>query len=512
MIKTRSIRMRGSTVFTMVTLLVVVLGSFSIWRLRDYHEISVGIRDRLLRNTQYIGDLNNFTSDLRTAEGTSLLAATNEQVRINKQQIEELDDRITLAQHSFEHIAHGDDEAVLYQQFQQQWLTYRQIAGEVMALSTTPQKMEAIDLYTTRSNAAYQEASDTLGALTELNVNNADTMTRRADAAYIEARLLTTIAVLLAGLTVTGGFLYLRRSIADPLLDLATSMRRLAANTMDIEIAGINRSDEIGEMARAVEVFRENAVDLAISQRVLADQASTLAQKLNDEQHLTQLQRNFLSMASHEFRTPLNVIDGHAQRLLSAVKTPSAADVTDRAMKIRSAVLRMTTVIDNLINSSRLLDGGAELQFQPTEVDIGQLLYEVCRLHREIMPAAQVSQHFAKCNLTVEGDQRLLFQAFSNLLSNAIKYSFGRGAIRITATKEGDCIAVDVEDQGVGIPEPDQSRLFERYYRGSNVSGIVGTGIGLYLVKTVIDLHGGEVGVMSRVGEGARFTVKLPIG
>ena len=110
----------------------------------------------------------------------------------------------------------------------------------------------------------------------------------------------------------------------------------------------------------------------------------------------------------------------------------------------------------------------------------------------------------------MEGDPKLLFQVMSNLLSNAIIYSPGGGLIKITVWTEAEQLVVSVQDHGIGIPEADLDRLFSRYYRGSNVSGIVGTGIGLYLVRMVIELHGGDIAVESREGEGSRFTVRLP--
>jgi len=113
--------------------------------------------------------------------------------------------------------------------------------------------------------------------------------------------------------------------------------------------------------------------------------------------------------------------------------------------------------------------------------------------------------------LVIVGDAKLLFQVFSNLLANAVKYSPNGGAILVEAgVSAGEAIA-SVSDRGIGIPAPDLSRLFERYYRGGNVSGIVGTGVGLYLVKTAVDMHKGRVEVASPEGGGSRFVVRLPL-
>jgi signal transduction histidine kinase len=287
-------------------------------------------------------------------------------------------------------------------------------------------------------------------------------------------------------------------------------MHRLVARQVDIDIQGTERRDEIGEMARAAVVFRDNAIELMVSQRGLAQQASMLEEKLAAERHLTILQRNFVSMASHEFRTPLTIIDAHAQRLIKWSKRLPAGEITERAGKIRAAVLGMTHLMENLLNSSRLVDSGTELYFHPVDMDLAELLREVCQLHQEISPKAQISQCLGAQPLMMVGDPKLLFQVFSNILANAIKYSPGGGLIKFSAVVEADQIAVTIEDNGIGIPEKDLGRLFDRYFRASNVSGMVGTGVGLYLVRMVVALHDGDVSVESKEGEGSRFTVRLP--
>jgi signal transduction histidine kinase len=138
------------------------------------------------------------------------------------------------------------------------------------------------------------------------------------------------------------------------------------------------------------------------------------------------------------------------------------------------------------------------------------LLQEVCQLHREMVPGAVIVERFAAVPLPMVGDAKLLFQVFSNLLGNAIKYSPGGGRIEVEADAKADETMVAISDHGIGIPPKDLARLFERYHRGGNVSGIVGTGVGLYLVKMAVDLHGGSVEVVSREGQGSRFAVRLP--
>ena len=368
-----------------------------------------------------------------------------------------------------------------------------------------------MQIYGGSSRTAYNAASDTLGQLTDQAVASAQVASDRLAVAYRQAFWLILLAIVIAAVLVVAALIHISRSISAPLLHLADRMRRLAANDTGIDIPETKRGDEIGEMAQATVVFRNNAIELMRSQEILARQAALLEEQLANEQRLALLQRNFVSMASHEFRTPLTIIDGHARRLDKIKGAVKASEIGERAGKIRSAVLRMTHLIDNLLNSSRLIDGGADLYFSPAEMDLTALLQEVCQLHREMVPGAQITERFARTPLPMVGDAKLLFQVFSNLLSNAVKYSPGGGAIEIEAGSSAGEVVVAVADHGIGIPPGDLPRLFERYHRGSNVSGIVGTGVGLYLVKMAVELHRGRVEVASTEGEGSRFTIRLPL-
>jgi two-component system, OmpR family, sensor kinase len=507
----RSIRFHLSAVFIFFFLLIIVLGMFSISRLRDFNNVSAGIADLWLPTTRVLGDLNNFTSDFRAAEGSDLLSSNSSEIAAIEMEMIELDRSISQAQYSYEHLHHDPDEAGLYNQFRESWHDYRNIVNQVLELSRKDRKAEAISLYMTNSRWAYNEASDALGQLTKQSVGKAQDASARVAIAYKQASWLINVAMGIGGVLVVAALFYIGRSISNPLLHLAGCMHRLAANDTDIDIKGTERRDEIGEMARAAVVFRNNAIELMVGQRGLAQQASMLEEKLTAERHLTQMQRNFVSMASHEFRTPLTIIDGHAQRLIKVGYRLRTDEINARAGKVRAAVLRMTHLIDNLLNSSRLIEGGAALYFHPQEFDLRELLHEICQLHHEIAPGCQLVETYAGTRLAMVGDPKLLSQVFNNLLSNAIKYSPGDSLIRISARIESERAIITVEDNGLGIPDADIDRLFERYYRGSNVSGIVGTGVGLNLVKMVVDLHGGDILVESAEGKGSRFTVRLPI-
>jgi two-component system, OmpR family, sensor kinase len=507
----RSIRFHLTAVFLVFFLLVVVLGLFSIWRLSNFNRLSADVAELWLPTTRVLGDLNNFTSDFRAIEGSNLLSSDAAEIAATEREMVELDRSIAEAERSFERIRRDAAEDDLYGRFKERWNGYRSIVNQMLVLSRSNRKAEALAIYSGTSRTAYDIASDTLGQLTDKAVAEAQVASDRLGVAYRQAFWLILLGMLIAGVMVVAALVHISRSISAPLLHLADRMRRLAANDTDIDIREAERRDEIGEMAQATVVFRNNAIELMRSQRMLARQAAMLEEQLAQEQRLALLQRNFVSMASHEFRTPLTIIDGHARRLIKMRDSVTPSEIDERAGKVRAAVLRLTHLIDNLLNSARLIDGGVEPYFHPAEMDMAALLREVCQLHREMAPGAQIAERFANTSMPMTGDAKLLFQVFSNILSNAVKYSPHGGAISVDAEMTADEVAVAIADHGIGIPAGDHGRLFERYHRGSNVSGIVGTGVGLYLVKMAVDLHAGSVEVESEEGDGARFTIRLPI-
>ncbi len=482
----------------------------SVWSLSNSNEVSTDVRDRWLPSTRLLGDLNNFTSDYRTAEADSLLASTPEQLAESVHEIQVLDQAVTRAQRGYEQIRHNREEADLYRQFSVTWSAYKRLAAQVAGLSAAGRDLEAVKLYQTESRKTLDAASDLLGLLTDRNVAEAARASERSVRAFERARWAMGGGLALAALMLLLAISQVTRRVSQPLVRLGRTMRELAANHTGVEIAHTERPDEVGEMARAMVIFRGNAIELAESQRGLAQQATMLEEKLAHEQYVTQLQRNFVSMITHEFRTPLTQIDAQAQRLINMGERLTVDDMAERAGRVRAAVARIIRLIDNLVETSRVMDGDANLFFHPEPIDLVPVLLEVCRVQREISPGALILEDFARQPLPMHGDPRLLSQAFGNLLSNAIKYSPVDPKVKLRAVANGGVINVAVEDNGIGIPERDKAPIFTRYFRACNVSGYVGSGVGLFLVTTVLHLHGGEIAVDSEEGKGSRFTVTLP--
>ncbi|MGI9404908.1 MAG: ATP-binding protein [Hyphomicrobiaceae bacterium] len=337
------------------------------------------------------------------------------------------------------------------------------------------------------------------------------------------------LGMLIVGLLLTTLIVLGAQTIASPIVHLTDIMKRLAEGDLSAEIPNKVRIAEIGQMKDAVLVFKENAFKRQLAEAEiirhrdhLQDMVETAtvdlkskAIELNDaltrEKKLNEQQRQFVSMASHEFRTPLAVIDGMAQRLTRlADKGPlPQEDTVERADKIRSAVARMTRLMESTLAAARTDEGKIKIDIVPC--NIRDIVEEVCIRQQEI-----ASDHVISCDVTalpptIQADNGALEQVLTNLLSNAVKYAPDAPDILVTARTDGDRVFIFVRDCGIGIDEDDLPRMFERFFRAKSSTGIAGTGIGLNVVKTLIEMHDGSINVESTIGEGSTFTVQLPV-
>lgn len=220
----------------------------------------------------------------------------------------------------------------------------------------------------------------------------------------------------------------------------------------------------------------------------------------------------FLSVASHELKNPLTVVLGQAhllQRRATQEGRFSERDLRALTM-ISDQAQRLNALITALLDISRIESGQLTIEREPLDL---------CAVTRRVVAAVQPSltQHTLVCiipdtPLMVEGDTLRLEQVFTNLVGNAIKYSPYGGEITVQVTQQENCIAVAIRDQGIGIPQEALPHLFQRFYRAPNAVGhrVTGTGIGLYVVKELVTLHGGTITVASSEGEGSTFTIHLP--
>lgn len=225
-----------------------------------------------------------------------------------------------------------------------------------------------------------------------------------------------------------------------------------------------------------------------------------------------QERNTFISIAAHELRTPLSALKLHAQMLeRTALRSPqdfSADDVLPKLRSIDRQVDRLDNLIDQLLNVSRIIDGG--LNPRPTRCDLAALLYEVARRF-----AYEIESSGSTLTITCEGpligmwDQEKLDHVATNLLSNAIKYGAGN-PIAITARSQDQMVLFSVSDNGTGITPEAQDRIFERFERAVDHRHAKGLGLGLWIVREYIQSMNGEIYLESTPGQGTTFTVRLP--
>jgi PAS domain S-box-containing protein len=282
--------------------------------------------------------------------------------------------------------------------------------------------------------------------------------------------------------------------------DAELRSRTKAGVTYWLQLASTPVRDAMGRVTRHVAI----ASDVTTRK----DQERRLAEALMRERELVAQQKRFVAIAAHELRTPLTIIDGAAQRLARNADRITPADLRERAGRIRAGVTRLAELVDTTLDSARLDEGRIELN--PAKVDLCALVAGAVRRLTGMPNPMRIAVNATEPAVEIEGDARLLDQVFGNLLSNAIKYSGASRLIAIDIVGRADAVDVAVKDSGIGIPDAELSKLFERFYRASTAKGLPGTGIGLHLVRELVALHGGSVVVASKVGEGSVFTVTLP--
>ncbi|MBL8689466.1 MAG: PAS-domain containing protein [Rhodospirillaceae bacterium] len=242
---------------------------------------------------------------------------------------------------------------------------------------------------------------------------------------------------------------------------------------------------------------------------VYKDASDALQVSVDKEREIARLHRDFVSMASHQFRTPLAIIDAAAQRIARIKASDLQKGIPEHASIVRTAASKMTALINSLLNSARLDSG--DVEYAPRPVLIGPLIQEICRRHQEIAPSVEIRSDLSELPSVLFCDPLLIEQIFANLLSNAVKFAGSRPLVEVIGSRQDSDAIISVRDFGVGIPKEDQERIFQRFNRARTASGIAGTGIGLNLAHRLAALHGGRLEVESQVGEGSCFSLCLPL-
>ncbi|MBW4510778.1 MAG: PAS domain-containing sensor histidine kinase [Scytonematopsis contorta HA4267-MV1] len=235
---------------------------------------------------------------------------------------------------------------------------------------------------------------------------------------------------------------------------------------------------------------------------------SELHLALEQAKQLSELRARFVSMVCHQFRTPLNVVSFSNSLLKKNVGRWSPEKKLPLIERIQTSVQQISQLLDEILLLGKVEAASLKSEAEPIELNCfcEDLIAKIELNHMQSL----IKFNHEESNFIFRIDKTLLGLILTNLLDNAIKYSRGNSTVNFSLYNQSNAAVFKIQDTGIGIPEADQERLFQPFYRGSNVDSLPGTGLGLSIVKTLVDLHGGEICIESEVNVGTTFTVILP--
>lgn len=285
----------------------------------------------------------------------------------------------------------------------------------------------------------------------------------------------------------------------------------------EIEQAILRQQEEMARANEEIEKLNEE-LEAKVEQRtrqlqetleILEKSKDDLENALSKEKELSDLKTRFVSMASHEFRTPLSTILSSASLVAKYVLSEEQDKRDKHIQRIRSAVSNLTDILNEFLSIGRLEEG--KIQVNISSFNLKDQAQLVCNEMKTILKPGQRIKTTHKGPAAVQLDLSMLRNILINLISNALKFSPEDALINVETEVNEKHILISVQDEGIGISDEDKKHLFERFFRGKNATNIQGTGLGLHIVSKYAELMGGSVSVESQLDEGTKFIVKFRI-
>ena len=228
------------------------------------------------------------------------------------------------------------------------------------------------------------------------------------------------------------------------------------------------------------------------------------------EREVNDLKSKFVSIASHEFRTPLSAVLSSASLINQYKEKGGLEKISKHVTRIKSSVNHLTSILNDFLSLGKLEEGKIEVNNEV--IPVNEFLKEVREeLFETLRPGQDIIVDEKVLALEIKSDIRILRNIFFNLISNASKYSASDKKIYLEVQQRDDQVIFDIRDEGIGIPAQDFKHMFDRFFRASNAGETQGTGLGLNIVKRYVELLNGSVTFSSRYGEGSTFSVTLPL-
>ncbi len=311
-----------------------------------------------------------------------------------------------------------------------------------------------------------------------------------------------------AGFQVEEGVLIIATTTDDGLLDFYEELMRINNDQLNALRDAVKEREKLrhaqAQYAEALDEISRLNNDLMETQRELLRKNAEL-QRLNEQKN------RLLGMAAHDLRNPLHVIYAFSELLMDEGDALDA-DLLEMVAVMRDSSAFMTRLVNDLLDVAKIESG--ELHLEREEVDLVELVERSVHLNRVLAGRKEIRLEFQPVPLPkLRLDPNKIAQVFNNLFSNAIKFSYPGSRVQVTLEKREGEVIVSVVDEGQGIPEEDFEKLFKPYAKASvrSTDGEGSTGLGLVIVRKIVEGHGGEIWVESEVGEGSTFHVALPI-
>jgi len=253
----------------------------------------------------------------------------------------------------------------------------------------------------------------------------------------------------------------------------------------------------------------ERTIILKEALQRLEQSQEELSEALDKERQLNEIKSRFVSMASHEFRTPLSTVLSSAS-LLTKYKDAEDQPKRERHIeKIKASVKQLNDILEDFLSLGKLDEG--KVAVSVNEFSLNDLIQDVIDEMKGLAKDKQKIVYSMNYGELIATDKKLLRNVLINLISNAIKFSGEESSVWVNSNVNNGTASISVKDEGIGISDDDQIHLFSSFFRGKNVLNIQGTGLGLHIVKRYMDLLDGEVDLESQLGKGTTITIKIPI-
>jgi len=512
-----TIRTKVFIAFGSVLLVTLGLGLFAIQRIGMVNAAAVDVRDNWMPSAILLGKFAQIAEEARSLAGNVILTEPGDARVEAMARVTEVRAAAEKARKDYEPTIIPGEERKLADEMNRAWENYLVGSAKTLALLKENHDKEATAIYLGETHDLIVKVRAALQADVDFNDKSGVKAGDSGEQIYITARVMIIGALGFATLLCAFAGVVIIVSVSRPIKSMTVAMGKLAGGDKGVEIPARDNKDEIGDMAKAVDIFKQNMIradEVAAEQkadRTVAFEAMRTAKETAEI--ADRAKSEFLATMSHELRTPLNAILGFSELMKVEVFGPLGDErYRDFSEDIYASGSHLLSIIDDVLDLSKATAG--KLELDEGSMDAREVVQSVCRLVRPRIDGARLSLtvNVPSDDLLIYADERVVKQILFNLLSNACKFTLPGGRLECAVSVDRKEITFAVSDTGVGIPAEHLDRVLKPFIQvDSSLSRRhEGAGLGLSIVKAMAELHGGFLRLDSEVGVGTIASVVFP--